>query len=73
MKEQIDEITVHTETLIKCFFGDYRWLSNYHMCEVQYEGRTYTSSEAAYHSGKHEDEFLKKQLQSLNATESKIH
>lgn len=34
-QEKIDQITVHTESMIKGFFGDYRWLSNYHVCDVE--------------------------------------
>lgn len=34
------------------FFGDYRWLSNFHLAPVEFEGLTYPSSEAAYQAAK---------------------
>lgn len=44
---------VHDEKKIGGFVGEYRWLSNYFPCRVEWEGRVYGSSEAAYHSGKY--------------------
>jgi ribA/ribD-fused uncharacterized protein len=70
-QEKIAQITIHTESMIKGFFGEYRWLSNYHVCEVEYDGRLFTSSEAAYHSAKNEDSYIKEQLQKLSPLESK--
>jgi ribA/ribD-fused uncharacterized protein len=43
---------VHDAERIRGFVGEYRWLSNYHPCPVRFEGRTYRSSEAAYHASK---------------------
>jgi ribA/ribD-fused uncharacterized protein len=37
-----------TKYSIKGFFGDYRFLSNFHMCQVRVLGITYPSSEHAY-------------------------
>lgn len=42
----------HTDEHIKGFFGDYRWLSNYHPTPVHYEGGIYPSSENAYQAAK---------------------
>ena len=47
------EGVVHDEKKIGGFVGAYRWLSNFYMCRVEWEGRVYTSSEAAYQSGKY--------------------
>lgn len=47
------EGVVHDERRIAGFVGDYRWLSNYEPCPVTYEGRSYGSSEAAYHASKY--------------------
>ena len=47
------EGVVHDEKRIAGFVGEYRWLSNYFPCPVGYEGRTYGSSEAAYHASKY--------------------
>ncbi|MBI5767394.1 MAG: NADAR family protein [Verrucomicrobia bacterium] len=47
------EGVVHNEKKVGGFVGDYRWLSNFYKCRVEWEGRAYTSSEAAYQSGKY--------------------
>jgi len=40
---------------IRGFVGDYRWLSNFYPCRVEYEGRVYLSSEGAYQAAKFPD------------------
>jgi hypothetical protein len=47
------EGVIHDDTRINGFVGDYRWLSNFHPCRVEWEGRVYGSSEAAYQSAKY--------------------
>jgi predicted NAD-dependent protein-ADP-ribosyltransferase YbiA (DUF1768 family) len=47
---------VHDEKKIGGFVAEYRWLSNYFPCRVEWEGRVYGSAEAAYHSGKYPKE-----------------
>ena len=37
---------------IKGFFGEYRWLSNFHICRVWFEGLCYPSSENAFQAAK---------------------
>ena len=44
-----------TEAGIFGFFGDYRFLSNFHVCRIEYEGLVYGSTEAAYMAAKSED------------------
>jgi len=44
---------VHDETKIAGFVAEYRWLSNYFPCRVEWDGRVYGSSEAAYQSAKY--------------------
>jgi len=44
---------VHDEKKIAGFVAEYRWLSNYYPCRVEWEGRVYGSSEAAYQSAKY--------------------
>ena len=34
------------------FFGDHRWLSNYHIHDFEYEGRTFSSVEAFFQASK---------------------
>jgi ribA/ribD-fused uncharacterized protein len=37
---------------VRGFVGDYRWLSNFYPCRVEYEGLVYRSAEGAYQSAK---------------------
>jgi ribA/ribD-fused uncharacterized protein len=37
---------------ISSFKGEYRWLSNFHMVEVDWQGHTYRSTEHAYQAAK---------------------
>jgi ribA/ribD-fused uncharacterized protein len=50
--EKFDGV-VHDAKKIGGFVGEYRWLSNFYPCRVEWEGRVYRSSEAAYQSGKY--------------------
>lgn len=43
---------VHDDTQIKGFFGEYRWLSNFHVSPVYFNNTTFGSVEAAYQSAK---------------------
>lgn len=49
---EYEKFMVHDDTSIRGFFGEYRWLSNFHTCYVYYEGLLYNSSEAAYQAAK---------------------
>jgi len=44
---------VHDAKQIAGFVTEYSWLSNYFLCRVEWEGRVYGSSEAAYQAGKY--------------------
>ena len=44
--------TIEPNIAIFGFFGQYRWLSNYHLCKIELDGNVYNSSEAAYMSCK---------------------
>ena len=44
---------VHDGKNIRGFVVDYRWLSNFFLSRVEWEGRVYGSAEAAYQSGKY--------------------
>ena len=46
------DFIIHNEFNIKGFFGDYRYLSNFHKCPVYFEGLLYPSSENAYQAAK---------------------
>jgi len=43
---------IHDDKNVKGFFGDYRFLSNFHECPVYFDGRMYPSSENAYQAAK---------------------
>lgn len=51
--DDVFEGVVHDERKIGGFVGEFRWLSNFLPCRVEWEGRVYGSSEAAYQSGKY--------------------
>ncbi len=48
----MDNEQVKTTPSINGFDGQYRFLSNFHLCVVKYEGLEYASSEAAYQAAK---------------------
>jgi N-glycosidase YbiA len=39
---------VHDAENVKGFFGEYRWMSNFHKCAIWYEGLGFPSTENAY-------------------------
>lgn len=51
-QDLINKYKIHDENNIKGFFGDYRFLSNFHLCDVWFEGILYPSSENAYMASK---------------------
>lgn len=65
------EDTLHNDKSIKGFQGEYRWLSNFYECPVEYEGLTYGSSEAAYQAAKTYDEDLREQFTHMSPREAK--
>ena len=50
--EKFDGV-VHDAKNIHGFVDEYRWLSNFFLNRVEWEGRVYSSAEAAYQSGKY--------------------
>lgn len=46
------EYAIHDDDNVKGFFGDYRFLSNFHTCPIMYNGMYFMSTEAAYQSAK---------------------
>ena len=51
-QEKIAEIVIHNEERICGFFLQYRWLSNFELVEVEYDGIKYPSTENAYQAAK---------------------
>ena len=45
-------IKQHAFEPIKAFQGEYRWLSNFHLIRITYDGLTYPSTENAYQAQK---------------------
>jgi ribA/ribD-fused uncharacterized protein len=62
---------VHDENQILGFFGDYRFLSNYHQCPVYFEGLLYPSSENAYMAAKTLDTNQRREFQTIDPKEAK--
>jgi ribA/ribD-fused uncharacterized protein len=44
----IAECTVHNNYEISGFFGGYRWLSNFHLCQILIDTKVFPSSEHAF-------------------------
>jgi N-glycosidase YbiA len=65
------EIYKVTDNGIYGFFGDHRFLSNFHLCNVEFEGMCYPSSENAYMAAKTSDLNLKKVLQTMSPKKAK--
>jgi hypothetical protein len=72
LNDKIRAIMVVDETQIRGFFGDYRWLSNFHSATIEFEGLTYPSSEAAYQAAKTLDEEQRKTFTKVTPGDSKI-
>jgi N-glycosidase YbiA len=46
------EYALHDEYNIKGFFDKFRYLSNFHICDIWFEGKLYPSSEHAFQAAK---------------------
>lgn len=62
---------LHDEANVKGFFGEYRWLSNFEPCLVEFDGNTYPSSEAAYQAAKCDILSQRSWFINISASESK--
>lgn len=63
-------VATHDEQNIKGFFGPYRFLSNFQLCEIYFEGEIYPSTECAYQAAKVLKSF-RKEFTTCSAAESK--
>lgn len=52
----------HGDLVVYGFFNDFRFLSNFHIVEIPFDGLTYWSTEAAYMSAKTHDPEIKQAL-----------
>lgn len=57
--------------VIDAFIGKYEFLSNFYECEVEYDGLTYGSSEAAYQAQKAKDPAMRACFTELSPDEAK--
>ena len=62
---------IHDENQIKGFFGDFRFLSNFHETPVLFEGELYPSSENAYQAAKCANLSDRTQFLTCNSYQSK--
>lgn len=69
--EQFAPYIVHDDKNIKGFFGEYRFLSNFHECTVAYKGVIYPNSEAAYQAAKTLELAERKLFTTMTASEAK--
>lgn len=69
--DEITPETRHTDDAIKGFQGEYRWLSNFYECPVEYDGRKYKSSEAAYQAQKTWDDEQRDLFTEMSPQEAK--
>jgi ribA/ribD-fused uncharacterized protein len=60
-----------TDRAILGMFGEYKWLSNFHLVPIEYEGRLYGSTEAAYMATKTLDEDMRDLLTTYSPLEAK--
>jgi hypothetical protein len=64
------DYVVHDENNIKGLFGDYRFLSNFEVCPVWFDGLLYSSTEAAYQSAKTNDMEKRKEFTTMTPRDS---
>jgi ribA/ribD-fused uncharacterized protein len=62
---------VHDDKVVKGFFGAYRFLSNFEVADVIYEGVKYPSSENAYQAAKSIDPTVRSQFLNITPAEAK--
>lgn len=62
---------VHSNNEIKGFFGEWRFLCNFHKCPVYFDGVLYPSTESAYMSAKTIDLEQRKSFEDIEPNEAK--
>lgn len=62
---------IHNDKEIKGFFGEWRFLCNFHVCPVYFDGILYPSTESAYMSAKTLDLEQRKAFESIDPSEAK--
>jgi predicted NAD-dependent protein-ADP-ribosyltransferase YbiA (DUF1768 family) len=69
--EKVKVIYKVTDTHIYGFFGPHRFLSNYHLHSIEYEGIIYPSTENAYQASKTSENWTKLEIASLEPYKAK--
>src|SRR5882757_9011789 len=69
--ERILACSVHDENNIKGFFGEYRFLCNFHVADVMYEGVLYPSTESAYQAAKSLDPAIRLKFTNITPSDAK--
>ncbi len=59
------------ENEINSFRGEYSWLSNFHPCQIEYEGILYQSAECAYIAAKTHDVLIKIKISKMTSADAK--
>lgn len=62
---------IHDNENVKGFFGKYRFLSNFHVADVWFEGILYPSTEHAYQAAKTLNGEDRKKYLTINCSEAK--
>lgn len=57
--------------IIDSFRGEYRWLSNFHEQEIEFEGMIYSTTEGAYQAAKFLDLEFRKKFQNVRPGKAK--
>lgn len=70
-KNLIELHSFYDDKNIKGFFGEYRFLCNFHICRIEYEGLVYSSTEAAYQAQKTLSKLLRDEFTYYTPSEAK--
>lgn len=70
--EQFSPYIVHDFKNVKGFFKDYRFLSNFHECEIWCDGLLFKSTEAAYQAQKTKERNEQKLFTTMTPKEAKV-
>ncbi len=71
-KDVYEKYKIHDENNVKGFFDEFRFLSNFHKCDVLFEGILYPSSENAYMAAKSVDERVRDKFSKNHTEDGKI-
>lgn len=73
IEAQLDKLhyVVQNDNEIKGFFGEFRFLSNFHQCPVYFDGKMYPSSENAYMAAKTVDMNKREDFRYIEPKEAK--